>query len=114
MQGETQISLRPLVSIPSPINKTRAPRCRCATLGRHAVLWRGNARQRVGVSSHVAKGDFVLAAHLLDNGMEVRVMAVVDSAEEMVLNLVVETAAEHEAPGPVPSSTFPPRSLGWS
>jgi len=40
--------------------------------------------------------DTMLFAHLLHNGLDVRVMAVVDAREEMVFDLKVETAGEQE------------------
>lgn len=45
-------------------------------------------------SSRVVIGHIVLIASALDKYMEVAVMAVVDGREQMVLNLVVESAGE--------------------
>ena len=69
-------------------------------------------RKRVGVSAHVAKRNLVLATQLLDNGVEARVMAVVDRREEMMLDLVVETAAQEEAQDAMPRGAFRPEILG--
>ncbi len=52
--------------------------------------------ESLGHGRTVMVGDIVLAAHLLDHGLEGAEMAVVDGGEEVVLNLKVEPTGEEK------------------